>query len=152
MNLLVYILPYLPPVISIYLVLFSRLAGRYLESLVRGINTNNQALEQSKPVIEAVALDWGERLGFLNSMIVALFSILSISSLSYDWAILTLILVILLFIPILIWLIPLRAGDLVTMRSSYGKITYLTICRAVVLFVNIIIIVEIAILSVNRPK
>src|SRR6266568_3798016 len=149
MSWLAYILPYLPPLISIYLVSTSKLTSRYLKQLVRSINTPNPEIERNKSFIEEVAMDWGERLGFLNSMIVALFSCISISSpQTFDWAILTLILLMILFIWMLFWIIPQGAGDLVTTYTKYTsrfKMLNSTLCHIILWIVNIILIAEIAI-------
>ena len=165
MSWLTYILPYLPPIISIYLVSTSKLTARYLKQLVSSINSPKPEIEQNKSFIEEVALDWGERLGFLNSMIVAIFSCISISSpQTFDWAILTLILLMILFIWMLFWIIPQGAREIVTSYTRFTifttnfKMLNSTVCHTILWIVNTILIVEIAIIqyytsySVSTPK
>jgi hypothetical protein len=149
---LAYLLPYLPPLISIYLISISGLTTRYLKHLVSSLNIPITAQKQNGEIIEDIALDWGERLGFLSAMIVALFSSISISSAkTYDWAILTLIVLMIIFTWMLFWIIPQGAGDLVTTRTKHLKLLHVTVCHIILWIVNIVLIAEIAIIQILNP-
>jgi hypothetical protein len=103
-------------------------------------------------VIENVSLDWGVRIGFMSSMVAAMVSVFSIfsSTRSYEWAGGTLLLLLAIFVPMLLWIISHGAGDLVATRTKRGKILHVSICEAVLLVVNGLLIVAIAVSQVLR--
>ena len=135
---------YLPPIISVYLVLTSGFSGRNLKRLVKDINTQSTAIEETKAVIEEVALDWGERLNFYNAMFIALISCFSVySPKSSAWTVGTFLVLMFIFIPLFYWTNSQGAGDLVTTRTRHLNLLYTTIYRIVLLVVNCILLVEI---------
>jgi uncharacterized membrane protein len=154
MNWLDHILPYFPSIISIFLVALSRLTDRYLKSLVTGYNTKQSSvLEESKPVMEAIALDWGERLGFFSSMFTALFSSISIASTqTYGLAIVTLVALLVVFGWMFYWIFSHEAGGLVTTRTMHGKLLHATVCHIILVVVNIILIAELLLIQLSMTS
>jgi hypothetical protein len=146
---------YLPPVISIYLILISELSNKFLKRLI----TDNKRLdaitkldtateEEIKKVIEEVALDWGERINFFNTMFVTLISSLSIYSVKGAyWAIGTFVVLLFIFIPLLLWTNSLGAGNLATHKTRHFNLLYASVCHIALILVNVILMVEIFIIK-----
>lgn len=135
---------YLPPVISIILVLSSWVASLTLKQLVRNINTINPAVEQSKPIIEDVALDWATRIGFFNSMFVAFVSCFSVYSgtQSLPWTVGTFLVILVIFIFTFFWINSYGAGELVTLKTFFNR-TSADLCNFILIVVYIALFFEI---------
>jgi len=139
---------YLPPAVSVFLLLISNLADLQLKSLVKHFNPPNLAVQKSKEVIEGVALDWATRLGFYNSMIVAFASCFSVYSgtQSYSWVVGTFIALLVIFVIGFFLINSQGAGKLaVTSTPRFFNLRYSTICNIALIIVNILLAVEIAI-------
>ncbi|SRR6266487_856582 len=135
---------YLPPVISIVLVISSWVANLSLSRLVRDINTKKPAVEESKPVIEAVALDWATRVGFWNSMFVAIASCFSfyVGTQSVQWTVGTFVVLLIIFIFMFFWIGSHGAGELVTFKRYFNR-PNADLCNAILILVNVALILEI---------
>jgi len=139
---------YLPPGISIFLLITSRSADIYLKHLVRSLNPPDPQVQHSKPVIEGVALDWATRLGFFNSMFVALASSFSVyaGTESIGLTIGTFTVILLIFIRMFYWINSFSVGQLTTTTNKhFFEKPNTTVCNVVLLIVNILLTCEIAV-------
>jgi hypothetical protein len=133
---------YIPSVISIYLILISNIFNRFLRNSVANYIGGRRPLVDHQEFIQNVALDWSARFGFVNSIIAAIFSVIAtyLQLRNYNWAVLTFIPFVLLFIPMFVWLLRLNPGDLVAIRSRFLNLTHDTLCSIILFVVNLILI------------
>jgi hypothetical protein len=139
---------YLPPAISIFLLINSRSADIYLKHLVRSFYSPDPAVQASKDVIEKVALDWATRLGFFNSMFIALASSFSVyaGTQSIGLTIGTFTVILLIFIRMFYWIISHGVGQLATTTNRYFfNKPDTTVCNVILLIVYILLTCEIVI-------
>lgn len=136
---------YLPSAISIYLVLISDFCSVFLINSVDNFVASNKHLEKSSELIKFVALDWANRLGFINSMVVALISVLPIyaNTKGSFWAFIIFLVLVGIFVPMLFWIMSLRPGDLVATRTYRLKLTPSTICNYTLIAVNLVLAIAI---------
>jgi hypothetical protein len=138
---------YLPPLLSIYLILTSDFSGKYFKDRVAEFVSVNKEWAKTKDVIQNVGLDWAARLGFFNSMFASLVSVFSIYSAtqSYNWAVGTFALLLAIFIPMFWWIMAHAPDQLAAERTNFLKITHARICSITLLIVNFVLIGAIAI-------
>ncbi len=134
--------PYIPSLISIYLIFISTIFSGLLKSSVDNFVTGKGSLEDNKGFIQNVALDWVARINFVNSMVVSIVSVFTIyaSLRNYDWAFLTFIPLFLVFIPMFLWIMRHNPGDLQAIKYRHLKITHAAICSIILLFVNLVLV------------
>jgi len=136
---------YLPPLISIFLIVISSIADSYLKHIVNVFTVpafrrlsaeevqgrkeviceeSAEEVQGRKEVIENIASDWATRLGFINTMVVACVSCFSVYSgtQSYVWTVGTFLFLFVIFICMLIWIISHGAGELTTTRIEGFRI------------------------------
>src|SRR2546423_8260242 len=77
--------PYLPPLVSIYLLSMSGVSTSYFKNKLSHFVERKRKLKDHRQIIENVALDWSARLSFINSMLVSLVSVFSIFSNTKDY-------------------------------------------------------------------
>jgi hypothetical protein len=145
--------PYLPPLISVYIIATSDFSKKYLTNTVQGFVTRKDELKNNEAVIRNIALSWATKLGFFNSMFAAMVSVFSIysSTKSYAWATATFILLLAIFIPMLWWIMDHEPDQLVSITTRRGGLSHSRVCSLILIFVNIILVAAIAI-SQNTPK
>lgn len=136
---------YLPSIISIYLVLISNLSSEYLRTLVNHTIVSDPSLDDSRELITNIALDWADRLGFINFIGVTFISVFSIyaNTKSYPLAVGTFIVLWVIFIPVLLWIISHPAGDLHGTRLRRYNIKPADMCSIILVLMNIILIIAI---------
>jgi hypothetical protein len=142
---------YLPPVVSITLILTSGRANLYFRHLIRSYNPEDQELTKLRPVIEDVALDWATRIGFFNSMFSSLFSCLSVYAgpQTFQFVIGTLAILLIIFIFLLYWILSYQPGELVTLTiKRLGNIRGTDLCSIFLILINVLLIVEIAAIQI----
>lgn len=140
---------YLPPIISIFLIVISPASDKYLRNLVKHFETEKKEIAENREVIANVALDWASRIGFINSMLVALVSCFSIfaTTESYPWAVGTFFVLLVVFVWTLFWILSHGPGDLTTTSKHFGLLDS-TLCSIILTLVYIALIVMIAISQV----
>jgi hypothetical protein len=135
-------LAYLPPVLSIYLLLISGASGGYIKSRIRQFVERDERLRDRAQTVEYLTLDWAAKLGFFNSMFAAMASSLSIWSKTGNLQLagLTVFVLLLIFIPMMWWLHGLEADELVASISRTWRLRPATVCRVVLITVNLLLI------------
>ena len=138
---------FLPPGLSIYLIAISGFSQKYLRKRVDSFVSGKSGLEDKKEVIKNVALDWAARLGFFNSMFAAMVSVFSIysSTQNYNWTVGTFIVLLVIFILMFWWIIGHEPDELVSIRFRKLRMTHASMCRYILLLVNLVLIVAIAV-------
>ncbi len=163
---------FLPPLLSIYLILISSFSKKYITNQITqfidsatkldsySIIEGEKAISQSIPTTKTLAywrdlithitIDWSARLSFFNSMFAAWVSSFSIWSKtgSFGWSVLTGILLLLIFIPMMWWIMGHKPGELVDTKHSrrlLGEIPNAKICSYILIVVNLILIGAIAV-------
>ncbi len=144
---------YLPPVVSIVLVVSSGGANRYLEHLSRNYYPQDKSLHDVRPVFVDIALDWAARVGIFNSMFTSLFACLAVyqGPQTFQFVLGTLAVLLIIFIPIFYWIISSEASQLVTERKWQILRWHLNgaeLCNIILIVVNIILIIEIFIVQI----
>ena len=136
---------YLPAVISIYLIVISRFSSRYLRNSVDRLLSLDSVLSSHSYFIQNVALDWANRLGFITSMCISLISVFAIyaNTQNYGYAVGTFIVLLIIFIPMLFWVLSFLPGDLVASRVGRTNITPETVCNSTLVLVNVVLIAAI---------
>ncbi len=71
-------IPFLPPFLSIYLLLISGFAKTFISKDIGRFVANDAALKDKGAVIKNVALSWATQIGFFNAMFASFFSMFSI--------------------------------------------------------------------------
>lgn len=157
------LLAYLPPIASIVLVLTSGAAGEYLTHLVDSLpalteanvpdDDDSSVIDDLRRLINDVASDWAERVSFFNSMAISFVSGIAIylTTSSYLWLAATWFILIVVFLPIAYYIVSHGAGQLVNTRRHLGVLGA-TVCRTVLLLVNIGLIIETVISQVGLPQ
>ena len=138
---------FLPPIISIYLLLQSGLTTRIIESKIDDLVVRQPNLAPYKNVLQHVALSWSATLSFIGAMATALVSVFSIygSTQNYPLAVGTFLILFAIFIRMLFYIMRFRANGLAsTLVSPKLKMTAATLCRRVLILVNILLIGAIA--------
>src|SRR5689334_23128771 len=144
----------LPPAFSIYLVLISRLFQGWLRELVSNSVFGQKPLDTKRSLVENIAEDWSDRVGFVNSMIVSLVTIFSIYSdtRSEGWAVATLVLLLAVFVPVFIWIVSHQIGELPATYTMHFNITHSWICRIILIAVNLVLLVSLLIAPSPAPS
>ena len=139
------LLPYLPPLLSIYLLLISGASSGYIKNRLRQFIAGDEKLQARGLTVEHLTLDWAARLGFFNSMFAAMASSLSIWSKTGDLQLagLTVFVLLLIFIPMMWWINGLEVDELVASMSRKGHVKPATVCRIVLIVVNLGLILAI---------
>jgi hypothetical protein len=150
---------YLPPVVSIILVVSSGGANRYLEHLSKSYYPQDKLLQNARPVFVDIALDWAARVGIFNSMFTSFFSCASVYSgpQTSQFILGTLAVLLVIFILLFYWILSYETGQFATERKYHFWKWHMTgaeLCNIIWIAVNIILIIEIfivQILSVPSP-
>jgi len=145
---------YLPPLLSIYLILISDFSGQYFRNQVADFVSGNPEWAHTKETIQNVGLDWAARLSFFNSMFASIVSVFSIYSTtqSYGWAVGTFALLLVIFIPMFWWIMAHAPDALAATRTRRWGITHARVCSIILLVVNGILIAAIAINQQLSPR
>lgn len=148
----------LPNLIAIVIIISSRLSTVYLKNRIEEYQFRRPTLEQSKEDIKNIALDWGDRLTFFNSMFASFFTAASILARteSYGWVVATFTFLLLLFFAGFWWGMGRRLGeweDTILGEAPLGPLGSLKITRAgiyntVLVIVNLVLIL---VLYFTRP-
>ncbi len=139
------IILFLPPLISIFLLCTSFFPKNYLVRTVKTYVSTKDHLKKHEKVIRFVALSWAAKLGYFNSMIMALFSSFSIwsSTGDYTYCIGTIVILIMIFIPMTWWIMSHEPDELASTVTKRYHLTHDAICSIILLLVNILLIVAI---------
>jgi hypothetical protein len=97
---------FLPPLLSIYLLLISGFAKAFIVKDIERFSANDPNLKAKQDVIKNVVLSWATQIGFFNAMFASMFSVFSIYSKtrSFGWLVLTLVVLFTIFIPMFWWI------------------------------------------------
>jgi hypothetical protein len=162
---------FLPPLLSIYLILISNFSKKYIANQIAQFvdsaqkrNSSSETVETAIPrpipatetlrywrdLITNITIDWSARLSFFNSMFAAWVSSFSIWSKtgSFGWSVLTGVLLLLIFIPMMWWIMGHKPGELVDTKHSrrlFGEVPNAKICSYILIVVNLILIGAIAV-------
>jgi hypothetical protein len=135
---------YIPSIFSIYLILITGITSNYLRVTVQGY-VKGKTFEKHGPLIIAVAEDWAERLGFVNSAI-SLFISMVVLSLNDTQNYVTVLLIVMVaaFTPMCFWVFTYPPSRLVTTKFPPPiSITYATACRFVLIAMNLVVMAAI---------
>lgn len=103
-------------------------------------------------VIKFIALDWANRLGFVNSMFLALISFFPLytSTQGSPWVVGVFICVLTLFVTMIFWVLSFPPGELVATKIPrfYNK-NPSVVCNCVIIVTNLIII---ALICLNNAQ
>lgn len=138
---------FLPQLLSIYLILLSPLIGGYLKAQVTRA-VQRKVLTLHEDFVLSLASGWGALLGFMGAIFAALFSAMSIWSAtrSFGGVVVTIVVLIAAFIPLMWYLFSQDLDQLKAMTiGPRMRITPATLCRLVLLAVNLGLIVAVAI-------
>lgn len=146
---------YLPPLLSIYLLLVSGVSTSYFKNKVNHYVERKPKLRSHREVIEYVALDWSTRLSFFNSMFAAMVSAFSIFSRTKDFVSvgITVLILLAIFIPMGWWIHGHDIDELPSTMSRWMgmRIKNANLCRVILFVVNILLIFGIY-LSQRQPS
>jgi len=137
---------YLPPLLSIYLILVSGSAKGYFRNRLTAFLAADEFLKQRETLIRSVALDWSSRLGFFNAMFTAMVSVFSIysESKSYEWAVGTFLVLLLVFIPTFWWIMGQEPDEIAARKMARINISPARFCSLILVVINLILIGAIA--------
>ncbi|HEX6746601.1 MAG TPA: hypothetical protein VF092_04840 [Longimicrobium sp.] len=146
---------FLPPLLSIYLLLVSGFTKRFLATRIQTFVAREEGLTNKKDVIRNVAAGWASLLGFFNALFAALLAPISIysTSRSFGWLAATLILIVFTFIPMFWWVQSFDLDELQTGATLFGW-SPATLCKIVLIIVNLVLLAAIGInqqLAVVNP-
>lgn len=148
MNWFTLLLPYLPPLIAIFLTLISGLGDQYLANLIDNYDTKDKEIGNKKEFIKNVTLDGTARVGVFNSMFVSLISCISISSTQqYGIAFGTFLFLFAVFIVVFLWIIKFDAGELSSIQMRHLPFRKAAACQFILILVNLLLILEIFLLQ-----
>jgi len=136
---------YLPPLLSMYLLLVSGTSTFYFKSKLNQFVERKPKLSSHKDVIEHVALDWSARLSFFNSMFTAMVSAISIFSTTKDFvaSAATLLILLAIFIP-MGWVIHgYEIHELSSVISKRFHLRPATWCKLILWIVNFALLIAI---------
>jgi hypothetical protein len=164
---------YLPPMFAIYLLVTSAFSKRFIskrietfmnrphdvayinkQSEIAGLapstSTSVNKLINSfwiskTPLIQNIALDWSARLNFFNSMFTAVFSVVSIYSKTknFDYTVIAIVILVAILAPIMWWIFSMDVDELVSRKIPRLKVTPATLCRIILILVNVGLIIAI---------
>lgn len=137
---------YLPPALSIYLLLISGFSSEYVKHKIHDYVATNPKLKNHESIIQDITLDWSARLSFFNSMFAAIVSVFSIWSKtrSYELAVGTFFILLAVFIPMMWWIMKHGPYELPATYFRRIPISHATLCRVILVVVNVILILAIA--------
>jgi len=148
-----YLIQFLPPVFAIYLILVSGLAGRLVTSRIKSFVEKKADDEVKNKVllIQNLVLSGATQISFLNSMFAAIVSatVYPLGRNSYRIAIFAPLAILLIFIPLMLWILSIDPDELAAKRFAGLPIRYALGCKIVLVIVNLILCV--AIWLSNRP-
>lgn len=148
---------YVPNGISFGLILMSGLAERSYGRKIGDLTFKGPVMQGQKESIKNIALDWGNRQGFISSMVASLFSVFSIlsrveKSQQFTLVFIAVGILVLTFAIMHYWALGRRAGEwqdtLKNIQIGSGisiKVNCSLVANAVLIAVNIILIGLIAI-------
>lgn len=145
---------FLPPMLSIYLLLLSGLTTKIIQSKIDDLAVQQPKLKPYKKVLLFTALSWSATLSFLGAIFSAMVSVFSIygSTQNYVWAVATFLLLLVIFIPMLFYIMRFRADELASTRVAPRlKITAATLCRYILLAVNVVLLAAIGASEYFKP-
>lgn len=139
---------YLPPLISIYLLLVAAVSNNYAKSRIRDFVSHHDGLKGKEPVIENLALDWAARLGFFNAMFAAMASVFFIGTKSAGspWALITFLILGGIFSAMMWWIMshdPDQLPSTVFRGARLKRLKHITFCRLVLVMVNLALLLVI---------
>lgn len=122
----------------------SNVFSGYLKNTITNFVAGKAALEDNQDFIQNVALDWADRLDFVTAMVVALVSVFSIyaKQKNFDLAVLTFVVLLAIFIPMMFWILGHDPGDLEAIKYR-RKFTHAAMCRIILVGVNLVLLVAI---------
>jgi hypothetical protein len=137
---------FLPPFISIYLIIVSLYFARF--ALKRSLNNfvqRKDELKEKEILFYYVALTWSAKIGFINSMFMAMVSLVSIWSASnnFKWLVGSGLALFLIFAPMMWWILSQDADELEARILRRLKIRASTFCSLLLIMVNVGLIVVI---------
>lgn len=134
---------YLPPVFAIYLILVSGLAGRLVTSRVKNFieSRSDEDVKKKVELIQNLVLSGATQISFLNSMFAAIVSaiVYPIGQNNYRVAIFAPLLILILFIPLMLWILSIAPDELAAKRFAVIPVGYALGCKIVLVLVNLIL-------------
>lgn len=146
---------FLPPLISIYLLLLSGLTTKIIQSKISDLTAQQTNLKPYETVMLHVALSWSATLSFLGAMFSALVSVFSIygSTQNYPLAVVTSLVLLAIFIPMLFYIMRFGADGLAsTLVGPKLRIPAAKLCRYVLLVVNVVLLAAIGASEYFKPQ
>ena len=136
---------FFPPLFSIYLLFISGVMGAFLAGRVKQA-AGRGAAAAHEDFIRNTASGWAAQLGFMNAMLASFVSTISVWSASGSFAGLavTFFVLLLVFAPMLWYVLSHEPDQIVATKLSWAKISPATFCKLVLLLVNVGLIVAIA--------
>ena len=131
---------FLPPLLSIYLLVIAPLSSKYAKARVTNFLKANSN-PANKELIVHLVLDWAARIGFINAMFAALISSFSISVHAPNHPVGVILFVILggIFSAMMWWIMSKDPDELSSTPFRFG-LKRTTFCRLVLIFVNVLLI------------
>jgi len=125
--------PYLPNLFAIYLIAVSKFTELYAVQLIPDKHQRN------------IAVDWEIRLSSISAVISSLISLYSVfeTSQSFVWLTATSVILVMIFVPLLFWIISHKAGHLASEVTGLGHLRHGSVCGIVLVIVNVLIIAAI---------
>ena len=136
-----YLLQFLPPVFSIYLIVVSGLAGKLVVSRIRSFvaNSADERLKEKLPLIQNLVLSGVLQVVFINSMLAAMISVLVILRKDHALAVFALLLILTPLIGFIYWTLSLNPDELSNRKFVFIPIKYAFSCKLVLIIVNIVL-------------
>lgn len=145
---------YIPPVVSIYLLLQSGLTNKLLKSRIKNLVVQQPNLAPYQDLLGFVAASWSSTISFFGAMFSAMVSVFSIygSSKSYGWAVTSFLILLAVFIPMLFYIMRFNVDELAaTLVGPKIRIPATTFCRYILLGVNLLLIAAIRVSEYIHP-
>ncbi len=150
--------PYLPSIISIYLLAISNLAGLSLKDWLSDVDVGTGLApgpSERRAHIQNIALDWSTRVTFYNAIGMALVSVVSLYAESRNYVLATgimLFIVLVILLPIILWFNYHRPGELVAIKFNRINMMHGTLPKLILIGINLIIMLAIFVVPRAAPK
>jgi hypothetical protein len=132
---------YLPPLFAIYLILVSGLAGRLVTSKIKAFveSLSDEEAKRKVDLIQNLVLSGAAQISFLNSMFAAIVSaiVYPLGQNNYRVAIFAPLLILILFIPLMLWILSIAPDELAAKRFALIPVRYALGCKIVLVSVNL---------------
>jgi hypothetical protein len=145
---------FFPPLLAIFQLAISSLTKGFLRRRVQDFVAGKRGLGAKEDVIRNIAAGWATLQGFFTTLFAALFSVFSIYSRtkSFEWTVLTLAILLLVFIPMFWWLLKYQLDEVEALQvSPRWAITPGRVCKWVLLGVNVLLLAAIAVSQQLSP-